>query len=166
MATKQKKRGHLRPIHSVFDITSGIYTLYIKIKTIHLATCLMSYTIPVIIILVFDIHIYRYSYKTLLFKIIRVEREKRGLTEIQVSRRRRSAAETKCFLFVMLEIKNKKIRKIKTVKRNQIKTKKKVFCLVEFKPKFPDLHSLRCVVLLPQMVRLSADERKNKTWKC
>lgn len=111
MATKQKKRGHLRPIHSVFDITSGIYTLYIKIKTIHLATCLMSYTIPVIIILVFDIHIYRYSYKTLLFKIIRVEREKRGLTEIQVSRRRRSAAETKCFLFVMLEIKTKNIKK-------------------------------------------------------
>lgn len=126
MATKQKKRGHLRPIHSVFDITSGIYTLYIKIKTIHLATCLMSYTIPVIIILVFDIHIYRYSYKTLLFKIIRVEREKRGLTEIQVSRRRRSAAETKCFLFVMLEIKTKNIkkRKIKTVKLNN-KNKKK-----------------------------------------
>lgn len=67
----------------MFDIKSGIYTLYIKIKTIHLATCSMSYTIPVIIVLVFDIHIYRYSYKTLLFKIIRVEWK--GVTEIQVS---------------------------------------------------------------------------------
>lgn len=88
MATQTKQRGHLKPIHSVlFDIKSGIYILYIKIKTIHLATCLTSYTSPVIIILVFDIHIYRYSNKTLLFKIIRVEwRWEEG--EIQVSRRR------------------------------------------------------------------------------
>lgn len=34
----------------------------------------MSYTVPVIIILVFDIHIYKYSYKTLLFKVVRAER--------------------------------------------------------------------------------------------